>query len=164
MKISSILAILIFSVLVIRADEKEGEKLENISPYEINVAQYRYISWEKMRAGSGGYLERGVIDGFLKIDCDAKGEVTRMRIYESEEALKYDRPGRSVEVNIMEFFAATPVSVKKDLPKIFDGKWVMLFGVIEIKKNFSPFYMGDVIQCRTVQWRDKSGDLTVFEH
>lgn len=161
MKISSTSTLLIsaysFSFLAFTSISR-SEKLDEFSLGYVTKENYKVLDWEDFRRAEKPLIERGVIDGFLSVTETSPGNY-RISLYETLEAMEYDRPRRSFGISSEIFREGLSSETGKKKYTLLHKRWVQIYGVFECFGRRVDLPLADTIKCDSIEWKNAKGEL-----
>lgn len=136
----------------------EPEKIDEFSLGYVTKSNYKELNWEDFRRIKKSTIKRGVVDGFLSV-VETSPHNYRICLYETLEALEYDRPRRSFEIAADLFREGLSLEVRQKNYTIFNKKWVKIYGVFEYFGRNAELPLANVIKCDSVEWRNGKNEL-----
>lgn len=152
-----IISTCLFSFLLFTSISK-SEKLDEFSLGHVTKENYKELDWEDFRRVDKPLIERGVIDGFLSVIETSPGNY-RIDLYETLEAMEYDRPRRSFGISSEIFREGLSLKTGQRNYTIFHKKWVQIYGVFEYFGRKAGLPLAATIKCDSVEWRNAKGEL-----
>ena len=135
-----------------------SEQIDEFSLGSVTKANYKELDWEDFRKTEKPLIERGVVDGFLSVKETSPGSY-RISLYETLEAMEYDRPRKSFEIAADLFREGLSLETRQKNFTLFHKKWVKIYGIFEYFGRQPDFPLADTVRCDSVEWRNSKGEL-----
>jgi len=120
-----------------------------------DLRAYKNIDWEDLRKGPEA-TQKGIIDGFLRIEKKS-GNTYEIMLFESLEALEFDRPRRQLIISQENFTVPLSDEMRKAGLLDFHKRWVRLAGVFKVASPQENWILAEIAECDFIQWMGKDG-------